>query len=260
MESKIIGRGLLAGSLAGVLAFLFARIFVEPVIGRAVDYEAGRSEAHAAVSGMPEHSRELFTRDVQSWVGLGFGVLAFSVAMGGLFAVGFVMACNRFPGLSARMLSVVLAAGAFVTVCLVPFLKYPANPPAVGEGDTMKERAGLYLLMMLLSVALALGALWLGRRLAPRLGTWGATLTALGGYMAVVGAVMWVLPPIAETPQPMAEPSGMITYPGFPADDLYHFRLYALGAQVVIWATIGLVFGVLVSRLLEGQRRRHISV
>lgn len=153
-----------------------------------------------------------------------------------------------------------LAAGAFVIVYLVPFLKYPANPPAVGEGDTVKERTGLYLLMMLLSVALALGALWLGRRLTTRLGIWGASLTALGGYMVVVGAVMWVLPPIAETPQPITDPSGMITYPGFPADDLYHFRLYALGTQVVIWTTLGLVFGVLVSRLLEGRRRHYISV
>jgi hypothetical protein len=99
MEPKIIGRGLLAGSLAGVLAFLFARIFVVPVIGRAVDHEAGRNEAHAAMSGVHEHGMELFTRDVQSWVGLGFGVLAFSVAIGGLFAVGFVMACSRFPRL-----------------------------------------------------------------------------------------------------------------------------------------------------------------
>jgi predicted cobalt transporter CbtA len=258
MERRIIGRGLLAGALAGVLAFLYARVFLEPIIGRAIDYEHGRVEA--TVTGMDGHDMELFTRDVQSWAGMGFGVLAFSVAMAGLFAVAFTMVYPRVSALSVRMTSALLAAGAFVTVYLVPFLKYPANPPSIGEADTIKERSGLYLLMILLSVALAVAALWLGRRLAPKLGDWTATVTALGGYVVAVGVVMWVLPAISETPQPLTDPASTIVYPGFPADDLYHFRLYAVGTQVVIWATIGLVFGVLVSRLLEDQRRQPISV
>ena len=259
MEAAIIGRGLLAGALAGVCAFLFARVFVEPVISRAIDYEDGAAEMRAAISGdMHEHGMELFTRDVQSWAGLGFGVLAFSVAMGGLFAVAFVAAYTRFPAVSVRMLSVLLATGAFVTVCLVPSVKYPANPPAIGDADTIRERTGLYLLMIMTSVLLALGALWLGRRLVPRLGAWGATLLAMGGYLVAVALVMWALPAVAQTPQPLTDASGTIRYPGFPADDLYHFRLYAVGTQAVIWAVIGLVFGVLASRLLEGQRRQHI--
>ena len=132
-------------------------------------------------------------------------------------------------------------------------------PPSIGDAVTIKERSGLYLLMMVLSVALGLSALWLGRRLAPSMGTWRAALTGLGGYVVVVGVVMRVLPVIAETPLPLADSAGKLAYPGFPADDLYHFRLYAVGAQVVIWATIGLVFGALVSGLPEGQRRQHHS-
>ena len=42
MEKRIIARGLLAGALSGVLAFVFAGIFVEPVIGHAIDYKDGR--------------------------------------------------------------------------------------------------------------------------------------------------------------------------------------------------------------------------
>ena len=259
MERRIVGRGLLAGTLAGVLAFLYARVFVEPIISRAIDYEAGRGDADAAIGGSPGRELELYSRDVQSWVGMGVGVLAFSVALAGVFAVVFSVVYARVAGLSVRTGSAVLAAAAFVTVYLVPFLKYPANPPSIGSADTIKERAGLYLLMVLLSVGLAVGALWLGRRLAPRVGTWWAVLTALGGYMMIIGAAMWVLPVIADTPQPLTDKSGRIVYPGFPADDLYHFRLYAVGAQAVIWATIGLVFGALVSRLLEDQRPQRIS-
>ena len=52
----------------------------------------------------------------------------------------------------------------------------------------------------------------------------------------------------------LVQAAGTIIFPGFSADDLYDFRLYSLGTQVVMWATIGLVFGALVSRLLEGKR------
>ena len=102
---------------------------------------------------------------------------------------------------------------------------------------------------------LAATVFWLGRRLAPRLGAWGATFAAAGTYLVAVGVVMFVLPPVAETPKPLRDGSGTIVYPGFPADDLYHFRLYSLGTQFVLWATIGVVFAVLISRLLDPGSR-----
>jgi hypothetical protein len=258
VERRIIGRGLLSGALAGVIAFLYARVFIEPVIGHAIDYESGRSQAEEALTGMAGHDMELFSRDVQSWVGMGFGVLAFSAAMAGLYALVFIIVHPRLQ-ISARMTALLLAAGAFVTVYLVPFLKYPASPPSIGEPDTIKERSALYLLIVLLSVVFAFGALWLGQRLVARMGTWAASLAAVGSYVVAVAMAMWMLPSIAETPQPLTDSTGKIIYAGFPADDLYHFRLYAVGTQVVIWLTIGLVFGAMVSRLLEGQRRQPIT-
>ncbi|HEX5143228.1 MAG TPA: CbtA family protein [Mycobacterium sp.] len=250
MEKRIIWRGLLAGASAGVLAFIFARLFLEPVIGRAIDFEEGRGEAESAVTGVHEHEMELFTRGVQSNIGMGLGVFAFSVAMGALFAVAFVVAYNRVSGLSARALALVMAAVAFGAVYLVPFLKYPANPPSVGDADTIGKRTGLYLLMIVLSLACAVAAVWLAGRLRPNMGAWGSTLSALGAYAVAMAVVMLVLPPISETPQPVVNDQGAIAYPGFPADDLFHFRLYAVGTQLIVWATIGLVFGALISRLL----------
>jgi hypothetical protein len=44
--------------------------------------------------------------------------------------------------------------------------------------------------------------------------------------------------------------AGTIVYPGFPADDLYAFRLYAVGAQVILWTTIGLCFAPVAGRIL----------
>jgi predicted cobalt transporter CbtA len=254
MEKRIIARGLLAGALAAVLAFVFARIFVEPVIGHAIDYENGRGDAGAAM-GAHEHAMEVFTRGVQANIGMGFGVLAFAVAMGALFAVAFVVAYRRIGALGPRALALLMAAGAFGAIYLVPSLKYPANPPSIGNPETIGDRSGLYLLMVLASLVLAATALWLGRRLAPRLGAWGAAFAAAGAYLVAVGVVMVVLPPVAETPKPLRDASGTIVYPGFPADDLYHFRLYSVGTQFVLWATIGVVFAVLISRLLDPRSR-----
>ena len=76
-----------------------------------------------------------------------------------------------------------------------------------------------------------------------------------GAYVVAVAVVMLVLPTIDETPGPLRDDAGTIIYEGFPADDLYQFRLFSLGTQVVMWATIGLVFAALASRLLDGKRR-----
>jgi predicted cobalt transporter CbtA len=262
MESQIIGRGLLAGALAGVFGFVFARISVEPVIERAIGYEDGVGAAHQALEGAHaghEHGAEGgfegFTRGVQANIGMGLGVLAFSVAMGALFAVVFAVAYGRVGDVSARLLSLYVAGGMLLSLYVIPALKYPANPPAVSLDETIRQRTLLYLLMVVLSAALFVGALYLGRRLAQRLGAWNATLVATGAYIVAVAVVMLILPTIDETPGPLLDDAGTIVYEGFPADDLYLFRLYSLGTQVVIWATIGLVFAALISRLLDAKRQ-----
>ena len=121
MEKRIIGRGLLAGAVAGVLAFVFAKIFLEPVIGRAIDFEDGIAAAHEAMEtagGGHSHGEggELFSRGIQSTIGMGFGVLLFSVALGALFAVVFAVAHGRVGNVSARMLSVLVAGAMFISL------------------------------------------------------------------------------------------------------------------------------------------------
>jgi hypothetical protein len=259
MEKRVIWRGVLAGACAGVLAFVFARIFLEPVIGRAIDYEGGRGEAESAMTGVHDHGMEVFTRGVQANIGMGFGVLAFSVAMGALFSVAFIVAYSRFATASVRAQSLAMAAVAFVVVYFVPFLKYPANPPSIGDPDTIGKRTALYLSMIVLSIAFALAATWLGRRLLSKIGVWGATLSAIGAYIVAVAVVMLVLPPVSEVPQPLVNEQGAILYPGFSADDLFQFRLYGVGTQVIVWATIGLVFGALVSRLVNTSEKEMLA-
>jgi hypothetical protein len=260
MEKQIIWRGLLAGALAGVFSFVFARIFVEPVIERAIGYEDGVGAAHeameaAAGAGHSHADGSGFTRAVQMNIGMGLGVLAFSVAMGALFAVVYAVAHGRVGNVSARLLSLYVAGGMLLSLYVIPALKYPASPPAVSLDETIRQRTLLYLAMVVLSAVLLVGAVALGRRWSAKFGVWNAALGAAGTYVVAVAVVMLILPTIDETPGPLRDDAGNIIYEGFPAEDLYDFRLYSLGTQVVMWVTIALVFGAMAARLLEGKRQ-----
>jgi hypothetical protein len=120
---------------------------------------------------------------------------------------------------------------------LVPFLKYPANPPAASVDSTIGQRTGLYVLLVGVSVVLAAGAAVAAGRLSGRLGWWNAVLAAGAGYVVVVGLVAAVLPAVDETPA------------GFPATVLYDFRIASLGGHVVLWTVLALVFAALADRL-----------
>ncbi|HEX3593217.1 MAG TPA: CbtA family protein [Pseudonocardiaceae bacterium] len=274
MEKRIVLRGALVGVVAGLLAFVFARIFAEPQIQRAIDYESGRDAAQGALdkaAGLPVASYpEIFSRAVQANAGIGIGMVFYGLAMGLLFAVGYAVCLGRVGGVRPRTLALLVAGGGFLGMYLVPFLKYPADPPSVGHPDTIGPRAGLYLVLLVCSLAFLGGAVWLGRRLAPRFGTWNATLLAAGAFVVAIGVVMAILPPLGhlaanvreygvqptETPLPLRDPQGAIVYPGFPADTLFLFRCYSVGAQLLLWAAIGLLFAPLADRLLAPRRRQ----
>ncbi|HEV7963477.1 MAG TPA: CbtA family protein [Actinoplanes sp.] len=268
MERRLILRGLLAGAVGGLLAFLFSRIFAEPQIQQAIDYETGRDAAQQAVdkaAGLAAEAEGMavFSRAVQADVGSGVALIFFGMAMGALFAVAYAICLGRTGRIRARGLAVLVAGAGFLGFYLVPFVKYPANPPAIGHADTIQPRSSLYLLMVGCSVLLLVLTVWLGRRLQARFGTWNATLIAGGVFIVATGIVMLILPSVGdlaankqyhqptETPGPLTDATGTIVFPGFPADVLFTFRLYSIGAQLILWTAIGLVFGPLAERLLD---------
>jgi hypothetical protein len=258
VEQRFILRGLACGALGGVLAFVFARILSEPVIQRAIDYENGRNAAEGALrraAGLAAAARdpELFSRGVQRNVGLGVGMILFGLAMGGLFAVAYVLIAHGMrPRMRPRTLALAIAAAGFAGFFLLPFLKYPADPPGIGHAEAIHTRGLLYLAIVAISLVSVLAAVLAARRLTPRLGGWNATvvaLVALAGWLAIVMAIL----PSLEPPQSLRDRSGAIVYPDFPADLLYRFRLYALAAQAILWGTIGVAFGALAERRLLGE-------
>lgn len=269
MEKKLIFRGLLAGAIAGVLAFAFARIFAEPVISQAINYESGRDAVIATLdkaAGLPAPppGPDIFSRTIQANIGIGTGTIAFGAAMGALFAVAYALCLGRVGNVRPRTLALLLAGAGFLGIYLVPFIKYPANPPSIGHPETIRQRGGYYLLMVLASVVLLLAAAWLGQRMKARFGAWNAALLAGAAFVVAIGVVMALLPQLGhlafneqtygnhatETPLPLTSAQGRIVYPGFPADVLFNFRLYSVAAQLVLWSAIGLIFAPMAGRLL----------
>src|ERR1700744_5145464 len=186
MEIRIIGRGALAGVVAGVLGFIFARIFAEPVINKAIDYESGRDSwlallNKAAGRTVAPDGPEIFSRTIQSTVGAATGIIAFSAVMGALVAVAYLCLHGRF-NVRPRNLVWMLAAFGFGGVYLLPFVKYPANPPAIGHTFTIGTRTALYLTMVACSLVLLIAAVILCRRLIPRFGVFNSTLIAAAAF------------------------------------------------------------------------------
>jgi hypothetical protein len=263
MEQRLILRGFASGALGGLLAFVFARILAEPVIQRAIDYENGRDAAKAALRraaglAMAGHDHELFSRSVQGNAGLPVGMILFGVAMGGLVAVAYArVARGMRPRLRPRVVALLIAAAGFAGFFLLPFLKYPADPPGIGHVQSIQTRGGLYLAMVAISVVSVVVAGLAARRLAPRLGGWKAPLLALVGLAVWVAIVAAILPSVEPSP-PLRDAVGAVVYPRFPSDVLFRFRLCAIGVQVVLWTTVGLAFGVLVERLTPSAPRAAV--
>ncbi|MFH9796435.1 CbtA family protein [Streptomyces virginiae] len=233
----LLVRGMLAGLLAGVAAFLVAYLLGESKVDAAIAIEEA-----AAAAGHDHGGEAPVSRALQATAGLGTGVVLYGVALGGIAALVHCFALGRIGRFGPRATAVVVTAGLWVTVTLVPYFKYPANPPAVGDPDTAARRTALYLLMIVLTALLAAGAVVLGRRLAPGLGNWNASLAAGGGFVVAIGISYAVLPGVNEVPA------------GFPAALIWDFRLASLAIQTTLWTTFGLAFGFLADRALVPTR------
>ncbi|WP_250473727.1 CbtA family protein [Caballeronia sp. GAFFF1] len=251
MIRSLLIRGMIAGLVAGVLGFGFAKLVGEPFVAQAIAFEAEHAHGHnhqeaTAHSHHHDGDEELVSRDTQAGLGLFTGVAVFSAALGGIFSLVFAFAYGRLGALHARGTSALLAMLGFLSVAAVPFLKYPPNPPSVGNAATIGPRTALFFGMLAISIAAAVIAVALQRRLRVRRGEWNATMFAGALYIALMLLAQFALPRVEEVPA------------GFSASLLWNFRVAAIGIQVIIWTTLGLVFGALAARELERPALRKV--
>ncbi len=244
MTRNLLIRGMLAGVIAAVLAALFARLVAEPQVDLAIAFEAAHNSAHHAMAG-PAQEVELVSRATQKSWGLFTAVILYGAALGGIFSLIFAVAYGRLSRLGPRSLALLLAIGAFIAIALVPALKYPPTPPAVGQHETVAFRTIAYFAMIGLSIAGLVFAIHIGRGIARQSGGLNGALASAGLYVLLIALVQVALPTVNEVPR------------DYPAVLLWNFRVASLGMQAILWATIGIVFGWQAERLLSRRPVRN---
>jgi hypothetical protein len=245
MVGRLLLRGMLAGVVAGLIAFGFARVFGEPPIEHAIAFEEHMAHHHTE-SHIDSHDTdepELVSRATQAGLGLFVAVTVYGAAIGGLYALFFAFVYGRLGQLAPRATAALLAGAAFVSIVLIPALKYPANPPAVGDPETIGSRTALYFAMLVISVAALVFAVGLAKNLASRYGGWSAGLVGAATYVVIVAIAGYALPAVNEVPE------------HFSAVVLWNFRVASLGLQAVLWTIVGLLFGFLAERMFAQPSR-----
>jgi len=231
MTAAAVRRGLLAGVLAGLLAGLLSFTIGEPRVQDAIRLEEAAAAVENAAVAPPTFE---VTRPAQR-VGLVVGLVLYGLAVGTLFAVASAWAVGRVGG-SDWQRSLKLGAAAVGALVLLPALKYPPNPPAVGDPATVGQRTTLYLGLAAIGVLLALAGWAAARQLAASRLPAPVRQTLVGvGVGAVAAAVLVALPTIREPVR-------------LPADLLWSFRLASVATQATLYGGTALIFGLLAVR------------
>ena len=152
-----------SGVIAGIiLAFLNLGI-VEPTIDKAIALEVQKQVS----SGNNVNMSELI--DYRYWQkgGAFAGGAIYGAGLASLFGVVFVFARNRLPGKNNKQKAIVLAGIMWFVLFLMVALKYPANPPAVGDPETIYYRETLYVGYIMISgfAALGMALIWIRTRM-----------------------------------------------------------------------------------------------
>lgn len=239
---SLLVRGLIIGLFAGLLAGTFAYVTGEPHVDAAIAIEeAGAAHAHDHGDGAEAAAEEepLVSRDGQK-AGLFLATTLYGIALGGIFAVAFALLRRKLRTERDPYAALGLAAAGFVGIVLVPFLKYPPNPPAVGNPDTITRRTVTYLLTLVIGLL----AVWAGVAMSRWAARYGDVARLAGGVVAFLVTIViayQILPAINEVPG------------SFPATLLWQFRFASLGTQATLWLLLGFGYAAAVDHRLSRQ-------
>lgn len=241
MTKDLLWRGMLAGVLAALLATLFARVYAEPQVDRAIGFEASH-EVHAMGHGHDDEAAEApVSRATQKGLGLATAVVLYGAAIGGLFSLVFAYCYGRIGRAGPRTLAMLIAALGFLIIVVIPGLKYPPNPPAVGQAETIQMRTGAYFAMIVISIAALVLAARARAMTIRAVGAFNALAIGAGTYLAVIAIAQLGLPDINEVPA------------NFPATVLWNFRIASIGMQLILWTMLGLAFGWMAEKRLRAR-------
>jgi predicted cobalt transporter CbtA len=149
------------------------------------------------------------------------------IAMGSLFGIVYALSRNSLPGKNDVTKSVILAGIMWITIYLIPFLKYPANPPTVGDAETVVLRSILYLSFIAISGFGAFVFYKLSQKLQSN-----KKYLGLLGYAIFIITAFFVMP---ENPDEITAPMNLVN----------EFRLMSVLGVTSFWISVGFILGLL---------------
>lgn len=222
---------LVSGAFAGLIHGTVNFAIVEPYLDQAIGIE----NQNLFASGEEENTPEFWVeyqgyRDWQKSGQILAGVIL-GMSIGSLFGIVFALSRKSLPGNNDIKKAVLLAGIMWFTLYLIPFLKYPANPPTVGDGETVVLRAILYLSFIAISGLGAFGFYKLSKKFQKN-----KKLLALVGYGVFISIVFIAMP---ENPDEVTAPMNLVN----------EFRIMSVLGVTSFWASVGIILGIFWNKL-----------
>jgi len=226
---------LLSGAIAGTILGIINQVLVEPYIDRAISIET----QNAIKGGEVIDPFEL--REYRIWQKGGEIVAGtiLGLSVGALFGIVFVYGRNLLlPHSNSNIRKALVLAGImWFVLFLVPALKYPSNPPAVGDPETIYYRESLYIGLLAISGFAALGLALLYRKLGITAENKRNRIIVIPLiYAAIIVGAFIILPP---NPDEISAPMDMVQ----------GFRIASAFTMSVFWGLLGLTLGAFWDKL-----------
>jgi predicted cobalt transporter CbtA len=220
-----IAIALLSGAIAGTILALVNQGVVEPFIEQAIKLE----NQQAAADGEIVNPTEVAAFRLWQKGGSIAGGAVLGLSFGALFGLVFAYGRKVLPGSTNLKKALVLAAVMWVVLYVVPAIKYPANPPAVGDTETIYLRQALYVAILAISGFSALGLAILSRKFKMN------RLVAPAAYAGIIAVAFVALP---------ANPDAITA----PMDLVNSFRIASGATMTMFWMLLGAILGALWDR------------
>ena len=225
---RILKIAVISGLVAGLLVGGFHNLFTVPVMERAILLEEERSAAAAPIGAAPEEGGTPVSLGVQR-IGMAAGTTIYGLILGLVFAGGFTLLRRIVPSWQPLALAAVVGALGFWALSMFPFIKFPLNPPGVGDPETLLSRQLFQTLFMVLSAVGILGVLW-GFHRVNHIGSGSLSNSQLRVLIVlaygVFAAVIFFVIPGNPDPVPV------------PIDLLELFRTLTMTGQFLQWALL----------------------
>ena len=217
---------LLSGCFAGTIYGALNLIIVEPYLDDAINIENQNLFSSGEEIDGPQFWVEYY--EYRSWQ-KGGQILAGAIlgtSIGSLFGIVYALSKKSLPSRNNIGKTLILAGLMWFTLFVIPFLKYPANPPTVGDGETVILRGILYLTLIAVSGFLAIGFYQIFKRLKAK-----NRILPIIGYGVLISIVFFVMP---ENPDEISTSMELVN----------GFRVVAFLTGTVFWFTLALFLGV----------------